>query len=248
MKTVRKALGILDLFLGANNELSLDEASKLSGINKSTTRRIIVALQDFELLTQTQKRGKYSLGMKFLDFGQVIRRNLPVMEITDSYLTQLGSRIDETVALAIWNGKRAVVCQSIHPNHPLKVNVYIGAMYQLHQSSLGKAILAELPEETLDLLIGADMRRFTPSTITDINDLKTNLRVIKRTGLAIDDEEGYIGVRGLASVFKNEDGSVGGSITIIGPTIRLTREKLKEYGPIVKDCAMSISKALGYKS
>jgi IclR family KDG regulon transcriptional repressor len=247
MKTVKKSLAVLDLFLAANGELSLDEVAGLSGINKSTTRRIVMALMEFDLLSQSKKRGKYSLGMKFLDFGQVIRRNLPLMEITDSFLTQLGSRIDETVALAIWNGKRAIISQSIHPNHPLKVTVFIGVMSQLHQTSLGKAILAELSEDKIESIIGADLQRFTPNTITDINDLKKNLTVIQRNGVAIDDEEGYIGVRGMAAAFKYEDGSVGGAITVIGPSVRLTREKVKEYSPIVKDCASSISKALGYK-
>ena len=69
---------------------------------------------------------------------------------------------------------------------------------------------------------------------------------MKREGVAIDDEEGFLGIRGIASVLKNNGGYIVGAITILGPTIRLTPEKMKVYIPMVKECAKKISKDLGY--
>jgi IclR family KDG regulon transcriptional repressor len=247
MKTVKKSLAILDLFLTVKNELSIDELATLSGINKSTTRRIIMTFIDYDFVKQPPKKGKYSLGMKFLDFSQTIKKNIPFVDIAEPFLTQLGQKADETAAMAIWNERDAIICLSTQPNHPLKVSIHDGTMRMLHQSSLGKAILAGLPDERLNSLIGSELRRFTPNTITDIDELKRHLAIVRRDGVATDDEEGYSGVRGIACAFKNEEGGVAGAVTLIGPTIRITREKAKEYVPLVKDCAQSISKALGYK-
>ncbi|HSW56943.1 MAG TPA: IclR family transcriptional regulator [Dehalococcoidales bacterium] len=250
MKTVNKTLNLLELFLNGKNELSLDELSRQAAINKSTTRRIVKSLVDREFLRQPHKRGAYSLGTKFLEFNQVIRKHIPIVEIASPFLNQLGEQIDETVALAIWNGRRSIISHWIYPNHPLKVSVYDGVMTGLHQTSLGKAILAELPEEIVDSYLGKnqELERFTPHTLTNIDDFKRHLVNIRRNGVAMDDEEGYVGVRGIAAPFRNENGDVAGAVTILGPSVRLTRDRDRENIPLVKNCALKISRALGFKS
>ena len=88
------------------------------------------------------------------------------------------------------------------------------------------------------------LRRFTPNTITDIENLLSHLRVVRKEGVAIDDEEGYDGVRGIAATIKANEKVVMGAITVLGPSTRVTREKMSEFIPIVKDCAARISGAL----
>lgn len=237
---------MLNLFLANGSGLSLEEITQLSGLNKSTTRRIVLSLVECGFLKQQRKRGKYSLGMKFLDYAQAVKKNNPIMDIAAPYLTEMGQIIDETVSLAVWDGRTAIICQSIHPTHPLRVTSYEGTMAGLHYNSLGKAILAEIPEEELNRLLPDDLTRYTHNTITDINDLKKQLMMVRQEGVAIDDEEGFIGIRGIAATLRNNEGKVVGAITILGPSIRLTREKLRECVPMVKETALKISRALGY--
>jgi DNA-binding IclR family transcriptional regulator len=246
MKLLKKSIGVLDLFLNNDGELSLEDITRLSGMNKSTTRRIVLSLIECGFLKQTRKRGKYSLGMKFLDYAKTVKKYNPIVDIAAPYLTEMGQIIDETVSLAVWDGRTAAICQSVHPSHPLRVTSYEGTMGGLHYNSLGKAILAEISEEELPRHLNGNLTRFTHNTITDINDLKKQLMIIRREGVAIDDEEGFLGIRGIAAALKNNEGNVVGSITILGPSIRLTREKLQECIPIVKEAALNISRALGY--
>lgn len=246
LKLFKKSIGVLNLFLANGSGLSLEEITRLSGLNKSTTRRIVLSLVECGFLKQQRKRGKYSLGMKFLDYAQAVKKNNPIMDIAAPYLTEMGQIIDETVSLAVWDGRTAIICQSIHPTHPLRVTSYEGTMAGLHYNSLGKAILAEIPEEELNRLLPDDLTRYTHNTITDINDLKKQLMMVRQEGVAIDDEEGFIGIRGIAATLRNNEGKVVGAITILGPSIRLTREKLRECVPMVKETALKISRALGY--
>jgi len=246
MKTIEKTFQILQLFLTHGDELSLSDLSRLSGLNKPTTRRIALSLIKCGLLRQQKNRGKYSLGMKFIDFSQAIKKQNQVVEVAEPFMSHLSLEVNETVALAIWDGRQAVICQAIHPNHPLKVTAYEGTLSGLYFNSLGKAILAELPEQDIEKYIIGEMVAFTPNTITSLNDLKKHLMIVRQEGVAIDEEEGFQGIRGIASVFKNDLGHIAGAITIIGPTVRLTRERIREFSPIVKDCADKISRALGY--
>jgi IclR family acetate operon transcriptional repressor len=92
------------------------------------------------------------------------------------------------------------------------------------------------------------MRQFTPNTIINIDDLKKHLLIVRREGVAIDDEECFPGGRGIAAVFRDREGKLAGAITILGPSIRLSREKIRAYIPIIKKCARDISTALGYRT
>jgi len=246
LKLLKKSVGVLNLFLTNGSDLSLEDVTRLSGLNKSTTRRIVFSLIECGFLKQQKKRGKYSLGMKFLDYAQTVKKTNPMMDIAAPYLNEMEQTIDETVSLAVWDGRTAIICQSIHPSHPLRVTSYEGTLAGLHYNSLGKAILAEIPEEELDRLLPDDLTRYTHNTITDMNDLKKQLMMIRQEGVAIDDEEGFLGIRGIAATLRNNEGNVVGAITILGPSIRLTREKVRECVPIVKDTAHKISRALGF--
>jgi DNA-binding IclR family transcriptional regulator len=246
VKLLNKSIGVLNLFLTDSGALSLEEITRLAGMNKSTARRIVLALMECGFLRQQKKRGKYSLGMKFLDYAQAVKKYNPIMDIAAPHLMEMGQMINETTSLAVWDGRTAIICQSIHPTHPLRVTSYEGTLAGLHFNSLGKAILAEIPEEELDRLLTNDMTRYTQNTITNVNDLKKHLSVVRQEGVAIDDEEGFIGIRGIAAALKNNENNVVGAITVLGPSIRLTRERLRECAPVVKETAREISRALGY--
>jgi IclR family KDG regulon transcriptional repressor len=244
MSVLDKINGILNLFLDLESELSLDEISARTGLNKTTARRLAISMIKAGWLRQPQPRKKYSLGMRFLDYAQALKRETPIVTIAQPYLAELGRVTDETVSLAVWDGKTAAICLSIHPNHPLRVTSYEGTMLTLHHSSIGKALLAELPDTEIVSMFRHPLRRFTPNTITDLDALLTHLRVVRKEGVAIDDEEGYEGVRGIAATIKSNGKVVMGAITVLGPSTRVTREKMAEYIPAVKNCAARISGAL----
>jgi DNA-binding IclR family transcriptional regulator len=149
MKLLNKALKILELFLDQADALSLEEISRLSGFNKPTARRIALGLVQCGFLKQPQRRGRYSLGMKFLDFTGRIKKNNIEIEAASAHMIKLSQHINETVILALWDGMKAALCQSYHADQPLKVVPDEGTRVGLHYSSVGKAILAELDEEDL---------------------------------------------------------------------------------------------------
>jgi IclR family transcriptional regulator, KDG regulon repressor len=246
VKILSKAISVLDLFLMSNTELTMEEIAKMAAMNKSTARRIVLSLIDCGFLKRQQKRGKYSLGMKFLDYIQAVKRLNPIVNIAEPYIIEIGRITGETASLALWDGKDAVISRTIYPDNPLRVTANEGTMVGLHFASLGKAIMAEMSEEELSLRLSKNLIKYTHNTITDMNDLKKHLMIVRQEGAAIDDEEAFLGIRGIAAAFKNNEKIVVGVVNILGPSVRLTREKIREYIPAVKECASKISNALGY--
>jgi len=247
MKVIERTLSILDLFLGETSELSLDEITEASGINKYTVRRMAVTLVDCGYLKQLKKRGKYSLGVKFLDFGGVFKMNSIIVPIANPFLSELNQRVNESVQAAIWDGMRVFLCEALLTPHPLKVVPIEGTRLAMHATSLGKALIAQWPEEDLPKYFSNKLERYTPNTITDFAELKSHLAKVKEDGVAFDNEECYVGVSGVAAALKNREGSAVGAISLFGPVTRLTKEKMYEDAPLVKECALNISRELGYR-
>jgi DNA-binding IclR family transcriptional regulator len=111
---------------------------------------------------------------------------------------------------------------------------------------VGKILLAYLPTEKVDAIVGSKLNRYTANTITDIDTLKKQLLTIRQRGLAVDNEENEIGVRCIAAPVKDSNGDVIAAISISGPSVRLSTQKLLNLGPSVKDCALKVSREMGY--
>jgi IclR family KDG regulon transcriptional repressor len=248
VKMIAKAFSLMELFLDHGSELTLDEMARLSGLNKATTRRIALALIECGFMQQSEKRGKYSLGMKFLDFSGLIKNTNAIAAAANPYLIELSRKMNESVQLALWDGMKGVLCGSFHADQLLKVVPDEGTRLMMHNSSLGKAILAEMTEEQLDRYFDKGLKLFTPNTITDLEDLKSHLRVVRKEGVAFDDEEYALGVRGIGSALKSGGGTLVGAIAVVGPTVRLSRSRMRECAPYVKNCAQTISRELGYRN
>jgi len=246
MKLIQKTFKILELFLDHGDELALEDISRLSEINKPTARRIALTLVECGYLRQPVTRGKYSLGMKFLDYSGTIKMYNDIIRVAAPHLLQLQHRVNESVTMAIWDGTKTALCQSFMADHPLRVVPDEGSRLVLHSTSVGKAIIAGIPDDELSKYLDLPLQRYTPNTITNLKMLRKHLNIVRREGVAFDDEEYSLGIRGVGAVFKNEAGKVVGGISILGPTVRATRSRLKECVPHIIQCAREISEELGY--
>jgi IclR family acetate operon transcriptional repressor len=92
------------------------------------------------------------------------------------------------------------------------------------------------------------LKQFTENTITDPSELKSHLIIVAKEGIAYDDEDQFMGIRNVAAGIRKADGKVIAAVGVIGPSVRMTRARMREITPQVKLCAAEISRALGYVS
>ena len=111
----------------------------------------------------------------------------------------------------------------------------------------GKVQFAYMTEEELENYLPKEMKRFTPNTITDPDELKKQLRQIAEQGYAIDNEELDVGVRCVGAPIRDYTRRIIGAVSISGPSMRFTEDRVeKELIPLVKKAADEISTKLGY--
>jgi IclR family acetate operon transcriptional repressor len=122
-----------------------------------------------------------------------------------------------------------------------------GTGMPLHSSGLGKALIADFDRDQLERLLGAaPLKRFTRRTLTTLDALSEACRQTRAGGFAVDDEEGYEGVRCLGAPIRDASGEVVAAVGISAPGERLPRGLIKKTGARVVAAAAEISRELGY--
>ena len=113
--------------------------------------------------------------------------------------------------------------------------------------SAGKIFLAQMTDKELDEYVKKNkLYPWTPNSITDLNILKKHLKKVSEEGVAYDNEEHYLGIRSVSAGIKDTNGKITFCMAVLGPSVRLTREKLVEIMPDVKYYAMEISERIGF--
>lgn len=249
MSTIGKALDVLEIFLDHDDELSLSELADLCDLNITTTHRIVLTLVKRGYLNQKQKRQKYSLSTKFLQYSNVLGRRMKIRDIASPISDALNKMVGESVNIAILDRNEAVYIDHIESNKSLRIFTQIGNRVPLYCTGVGKVFLAYMGDEELEKALNSNgLLPHTPKTVTDIKRLKRELEKVKQEGIAIDDEEMEIGVKCIASPVKNSTGGVIAALSVSGPSARLSNKRINDIEPLVKSCSLEISRAMGYQT
>lgn len=249
MEAIDRTFNILELFLEHTDALSISELAKLSGLSPAVTHRIVTALLTKGYLTQKEKRGKYSLGLKFLNFSYVVQKNIAISNVSLAALLELNKEADETVTMGILDGKELLVIERIDTSHDLRVSGGVGKKAPLHSSAVGKLFLSQMSKSELYSILNDHSltKKFTEHTIIDPNDMEKELELFKVEGCTYDREEMALGIWSVAAPVYNIAGKIESGVGIIAPTARITNERALKLASLTKSCAHRISLALGYR-
>jgi DNA-binding IclR family transcriptional regulator len=248
MKSINKTLDVLEVFLTVKeSKLRLSEIARLAGINKSTVNRIVIDLRKRLYLQQSEKRGKYSLGPQFVKFSQMMDKRMQFGAVSRPHMVKLSKAVRECVLLTALDVEEAIISDVIDSVHVLKVAPLVGMTIPLYCTAQGKAILAYMKEPELEkYLMNVTRKKFTENTVTNAAELRAHLIEVVRENAAYDNEEQYLGLRNVAVPIKDANNEVYTSVGVLGPSTRLTMERMKGMVPDVQKCALAISRDLGY--
>ena len=248
MSTVGKAIDILEATLKHRDEVGLADLANLTGLNRTTVYRITSILVKRGYLYQRRKGQKYSLGIKFLQYSKITNTAVNIKEQALPHLQKLCNEISETINMAVLDGVEPVSMVIVAADRILSVVPGLVHKFPLHCTALGKVLLASIPDERIENIIniiGLDV--LTDNTIIDKTKLKKEIEIIRRDGVAFDDEEYLLGIRSAAAPIKGENGNILAAISFVGPSVRISRVRMRQLSPMVKTCALGISRSLGYK-
>jgi IclR family transcriptional regulator, acetate operon repressor len=245
VQALDRGLALLEIIAQADG-LSLTSLAQRAGIAASTAHRILATLKAAGFVQCDEARGGYLIGVKAFKIGSAFLRNRKLVDVGRGVMRDLMIASGETTNLGIENDGNVVFVSQLESHHAIRAFHRPGARGPLHASSLGKAILAWLPEaEVAQLLHRVGLPKLTDRTIVDPQILLADLVVTRKRGWAIDDEERADGLRCAGAPVFNEQAEVLGALSVSGPTIRMTDERLGELGPLVKRAAAELTDRVG---
>lgn len=246
LKSLGKVVAVLECFSTSKRALSVGEISEQLDYPSSTTHRLLSSMKSVGLLDQDRQRGKYKLGLKLFTFGNIVLANMDLHREAMQSVEALRHTTDLTVHLAVFDGLRAVVVRRAGPNGDNSMPSTMLENAPSYCTSVGKAALAFQDESVIEGVADAGLERFTETTIVSKSQLTKELSRIREQGYAIDDGEHQPGLRCIGAPIRNENGQVFASISISGPSWKVTEDVVGELSKIVMHHADQISLRLGY--
>jgi len=245
-RAVERALTMLEAIAERDNGMTNAEISRRLEMPKSSASYILRALERRGYLRRDSETNKYRLGLKVLSLSRGALDGLDVRVIALPALQSLMERSHLTAHLAVLDHGEAVYVEKVEAPGFVKMNTWVGRHMPIHCTSVGKALVAWLPEvEVKALLKESGMRKRTPKTIVVYARYMQELARVREQGHAVDDEENSHGVRCVAAPIFDSSGRVAASVGVSGTTAQNGLDHLPKVAELVKEAARKVSQRLG---
>lgn len=246
VKSLEKALLILELMIDKGRSLSISEICQNLGYGKGTVHRILATLRDRKFVQQHPTTKLYGLGPRTLSMGSPEKKENFLRKSIAPFLRELHLECGETVNAAVNEYNQIRYIFRLESEEMLRISTPAGARFPVHCSATGKIFLSYFSNDDIRRIHGGkeQLTKLTDRSIDTISDLIKSIEKIRKTRIAFDDEEALSGVFCVAAPVIGEKGECVAAISISTPKNRVTAEKNCRFAEMVARTAREISKSL----
>ncbi|MBB3950236.1 IclR family transcriptional regulator domain-containing protein [Aureimonas jatrophae] len=207
IESLAKGLRVLEAFGAERPRLSVSEAAAIAGLDRAGARRCLLTLHD---LGYADYDGKYfSPTPRVLRLGLGALAALPLPQIVQPWLDQLSERIGQSTSVSVLDETEIVYLARAAQRRLMPVGLMPGSRLPAHCTSMGRVLLASLPEaEARALVERSDLSPRTPRSLTAPDEIMARVGEARRLGYAVIDQEVAMGLRALAVPLHSAHGRV----------------------------------------
>ena len=244
VQSLAKGLKVIAAFGRERPALTLSEVAGLTGQSRAAARRALLTLRALGFVAAEGRR--FRLTPKILDLGFSYLSSIDLSEAAYPFMRQVSEATGESCSAAVLDGDDVVYVARVPARRIMSVSLGIGAKLPAAITSLGRVLLAALPDDGLEARLRAmPRRRFTAKTVTDPARLAAIIRQAGQDGYALVDEELEIGLMSLAVPLTDRRGRTVAALNVSGQAGRARPEEMvTRYLPILRQAAKRISAAM----
>ena len=247
VKSVEKAITLIETLAEANQSLPLQEISKRTGFAKSTVHRLLSTLRAHDIVEQSTQDGRYLLGIRLFELGCSISNNWDVAAIARPYMQTIANELNESICLSILSRGEALIMSFMESTSAFHVVSKVGSRLPAHCTVQGKIMLSYLsPLQVRHIIREHGMQVYTPNTIHTIEALEAELQLTRERGYAIDNSEFHVGLHSVAAPILNYSGEAMYSIAVVSMFHPIESAEFQRAKQLVIDAAENISRPLGH--
>jgi DNA-binding IclR family transcriptional regulator len=246
-RTLEKGLQVLSLFDVTHPEWTLKDIREKAGLPKATGFRLVKTLENLKYLAYDARSRTYHLGSAMMKAAYLTLSNSGLLRIAGPYVQALADTTTETIDLSVWTDQGAMIVHTVYTPRPFRPYNPPGMVMSGLTNSHSKLFVAFGPEGEWDKEIAENARR-TEYSITDPEELREELRKVRREGVAYGLQEHNVGMCAVGAPVFDSTGEVRAGLAVVAPTERFNSDRRLEYAAAVKDIAARLSSELGYRA
>jgi DNA-binding IclR family transcriptional regulator len=237
VQSVARSLAVLER-LSTMGAAGVQELARTLDLAPSTVQRLLGALVEAGVVEQSPADRTYRVGLRLFQWGQAPVRRMRVREIAKPFMQELAGEVGETIALGVLDGGHVMHVEWIPARHLVQPRVGIGDRVPAHTSSLGRCLLAWLPDqrrtEALWLSVRADRTGTAPAVV------EQTLAAVREDGFALV-ADSPASICTVAVPVRGTGGEVIGAIGIGGPATRFDHDRARTLVPRLTEVGAAIS-------
>jgi len=239
---LERGLRILECIAASKAGLTFSQIAKGMTIPKSSIHSLLVTFEREGYLHRSELTGRYICGMKLVHIANSAIEEVALLEQAGNLLRALANRTGLTVHMGMWERNEVALVAKVDPFAHHKVATWVGKRIDFHCTSLGKCLVAYLPEVELDRLIReCGLLRHNENTIASGAKLRQELAKVRKLGYAVDDEEEEIGIRCIGTPVFSADGAILVAISISGNIDQIDHSNYLTLSNYLKETAAGLS-------
>lgn len=245
VQSLERGLAVIRAFDAEHPRRTLSEVARETGLTRAATRRFLLTLVQ---LGYVRCEGReFSLRPRVLELGYAYLSGLTMTEVVQPHLEALVARVNESSSVSVLDGHDVVYVARVPTKRIMGVVIAVGTRFPAYATSMGRVLLAGLPEAELEHhLREVELQRLTPWTTTDETELRAVLDQVRVQGYAVVDQELEQGLRSAAAPLRNPDGIVAAAVNVSVHASRATMEQLvEELVPPLLETARQVERDLG---
>lgn len=227
IKSLNKAIDILDALASAHGGISLGELSSRCGLPKSTAHALASTMRDRGLIHQLSD-GTYALGMRMFEYGSAVSKAFDIASVARPYLESLSSLTGANSVITMYDDYSAVSFDYAVSSTGVQIIPEIGVKLPLHCTSQGKLLLAYLTDrKIISMFRDKELIQYTPHTTVQTDRLLKEIADIRSVGYSVEDGEYKIGLRSVSAPVIDNSGTLRYALSTVGFFRRTSSEDFK---------------------
>ncbi|PYE23376.1 IclR family transcriptional regulator [Rhizobium sp. PP-CC-3A-592] len=227
MGGLAKGLRVIEAFTVDTPRLSISEAAAIAGLDRATTRRCLLTLAEHGYCAYDGKF--FTVTPRVLRLGTGCLATMPLPRIVQPWLDDLSEKIGQSTSVAILDESEIVYVARAAQRKVMSIALMPGSRLPAYCTSMGRVLLAALPEDIARSLLGAaQLAQRTPHTMTAVERLMTELETVRAQGYAAVSEEVELGLRSIAVPIVNARGQVVAALNTGFPASSETMETVAQ--------------------
>lgn len=244
---IERATAVLFAFKVAKPRLTLGEVAQEADLPPSTVRRLLVQLADVGLVYQDPETGWYALSLRLVQLGAVALETVDIVRLAQPEMRALSDTCHEAAFLGQLVSEGVVYLSVTQPSVPIRVSTRAGEVRPAHLTSIGKTLLAHLPQPELDVWLESHtLQPATENSLDTPGKLLADLEEIRNRGFGVNYQESSMEFASVAAPVRDHTGTVIAALAISGPSYRIDRTQITALGAEVQQAADRVSARLGY--